>query len=110
VRGYAIGNPLAELRITLQAKRVLVHRNETPFTPEGRMKIGAYAVAVYSMLRDVPWLSVVAVSEGFFVFAYNLQCFGGRFHTKSLFGYLYIMVADGHGGPLRKISRTTYNE
>jgi tetratricopeptide (TPR) repeat protein len=34
-----IENPLAELRITLQGKRVLVRRNETQFTPEGQMQI-----------------------------------------------------------------------
>jgi hypothetical protein len=45
----------------------------------------AYGVAIYYMLRYVPALWAVAVVEGFFVFAYNLEWFSGRFHTDAWF-------------------------
>jgi hypothetical protein len=45
----------------------------------------AYGVAAYYMIRYVPALWVVAVVEGFFVFAYNLEWFDGRFHTDAWF-------------------------
>jgi hypothetical protein len=45
----------------------------------------AYGIAMYYMLAVVPWLWVVALLEGFFVFAYNLELFAGRFHTDRWF-------------------------
>jgi hypothetical protein len=45
----------------------------------------AYGIALYYMLSVVPWLWIVAVLEGFFVFAYNLELFAGRFHTDRWF-------------------------
>jgi hypothetical protein len=45
----------------------------------------AYGIALYYMLSVAPWLWVVAVLEGFFVFAYNLELFAGRFHTDGWF-------------------------
>ena len=47
----------------------------------------AYLLAIYYMIRYVPWLWVLAVSEGFFVFAYNLELFKGRFHTDNWFAF-----------------------
>lgn len=47
----------------------------------------AYLIALYYMLRHVPWLSIVAVLEGFFVFAYNLEWFNGRFHRDGWFAF-----------------------
>jgi hypothetical protein len=47
----------------------------------------AYAVAVYYMVTVVPLLWIVALLEGFFVFAYNLEWFGGRFHTDAWFAF-----------------------
>ena len=47
----------------------------------------AYGIASYYMVRYVPLLWVVAVLEGFFVFAYNLEWFGGRFHTDRWFAF-----------------------
>jgi len=60
--------------------------------------IAAYAVAVYYMLRYVPWLWVIAVLEGFFVFAYNLEWFKGRFHTDRWFAFSwgFLPVLAGH--------------
>jgi hypothetical protein len=45
----------------------------------------AYGIAIYYMLRFVPALWVVAILEGFFVFAYNLEWFSGRFHGDGWF-------------------------
>lgn len=47
----------------------------------------AYGIAIYYMIRYVPLLCIVAILEGFFVFAYNLEWFGGRFHTDQWFAF-----------------------
>jgi hypothetical protein len=47
----------------------------------------AYGIALYFMVQYVPLLFVVAMLEGFFVFAYNLEWFGGRFHTDLWFAF-----------------------
>jgi hypothetical protein len=47
----------------------------------------AYLIAIYYMVHYVPWLAVVAACEGFFVFAYNLEWFHGRFHTDHWFAF-----------------------
>jgi len=47
----------------------------------------AYTIAGYFMVRYVPWLLILAVLEGFFVFAYNLEWFGGKFHTDGWFAF-----------------------
>jgi len=49
--------------------------------------VTAYLIAFYYMIYYVPWLSIVAALEGFFVFAYNLEWFGGRFHKDGWFGF-----------------------
>ena len=46
---------------------------------------GAYLIGIYYIIYFVPLLSVVAVAEGFFLFAYNFEKFGGRFHTNFWF-------------------------
>jgi len=48
---------------------------------------GAYLIAGYYMVRYVPLLWVVAILEGFFVFAYNLEGFQGRFHRDHWFAF-----------------------
>lgn len=45
----------------------------------------AYAIGVYYIIVYTPLLSVIAVSEGFFLLAYNLEWFTGRFHTDAWF-------------------------
>ncbi len=45
----------------------------------------AYAIALYYALFYVPLLWSMALLEGFFVFAYNLEWFNGRFHTDAWF-------------------------
>jgi hypothetical protein len=56
----------------------------------------AYLIAIYYMVRFVPVLAILAVLEGFFVFAYNLEWFKGRFHTDGWFafswGFLPVMA------------------
>jgi hypothetical protein len=47
----------------------------------------AYGIAIYYMVRFVPFLWIPALVEGFFVFAYNLEWFGGRFHTDGWFAF-----------------------
>jgi hypothetical protein len=45
----------------------------------------AYAIGGYYIVLYVPLLSIIAVLEGFFLLAYNLEWFGGRFHTDGWF-------------------------
>ena len=47
----------------------------------------AYLIAMYYMIFCVPLLWVVALLEGFFVFAYNLEWFGGKFHKDLCFAF-----------------------
>ncbi len=47
----------------------------------------AYALAAYYMVRYVPLLWPMAVLEGFFVFAYNMEWFHGRFHSDGWFAF-----------------------
>lgn len=63
----------------------------------------AYAIGVYYIVLFVPLLAVIAALEGFFLFAYNFEAFGGRFHNNFWFavswGALpalagYVMQAD----------------
>lgn len=45
----------------------------------------AYAIGIYYMVRDAPLLCWIAIVEGFFLLAYNLEWFRGRFHTDGWF-------------------------
>ncbi len=47
----------------------------------------AYSIASYYIIRYVPFLLSMALCEGFFVFAYNLEWFQGRFHTDQWFAF-----------------------
>ena len=47
--------------------------------------VGAYAIGVYYMVVFAPWLWPIAIAEGFFVLAYNLEWFEGRFHSDAWF-------------------------
>ncbi len=49
--------------------------------------IPAYAIGFYYILFKTPQLLVIALLEGFFLFAYNLELFGGRFHTDGWFAF-----------------------
>ncbi len=45
----------------------------------------AYAIGIYYIVFFVPLLALIAVLEGFFLFAYNFEAFGGRFHNNFWF-------------------------
>lgn len=45
----------------------------------------AYVIGIYYIVLFVPLLAVIAVLEGFFLFAYNFETFGGRFHNNFWF-------------------------
>ena len=45
----------------------------------------AYAIGAYYIVAYAPLLAIVAVLEGFFLFAYNLELFDGRFHNDLWF-------------------------
>ncbi len=48
---------------------------------------GAYAIGLYYMVLYTPLLWLVAIPEGFFLFAYNLEWFDGKFHTDEWFAF-----------------------
>lgn len=60
--------------------------------------VAAYIIAIYYMVLYVPLLWAVAILEGFFVFAYNLEWFGGKFHTDNWFAFSwgFLPVLAGH--------------
>jgi len=45
----------------------------------------AYSVGIYYMVLYVPLLWIVAILEGFFIFAYNFELFHGYFHNDLWF-------------------------
>lgn len=42
----------------------------------------AFTIGIYFAFLDSPWLIPIGVIEGFFLFAYNLELFGGKFHNN----------------------------
>jgi len=48
---------------------------------------GAYAIGIYYMLLYTPLLWLVAIPEGFFLFAYNLEWFNRKYHTDGWFAF-----------------------
>ncbi|MEW6611576.1 MAG: hypothetical protein ACOY5C_10545 [Pseudomonadota bacterium] len=47
----------------------------------------AYAIGLYYMILYTPLLWLIAIPEGFFLLAYNLEWFGGRFHSDGWFAF-----------------------
>jgi hypothetical protein len=47
--------------------------------------VTAYSIGIYYMILYVPLLWIVAILEGFFVFAYNFELFQGYFHNDFWF-------------------------
>ena len=45
----------------------------------------AYSIGIYYIIFFTPMLWIIAILEGFFVFAYNFEIFGGLFHTNFWF-------------------------
>ena len=58
--------------------------------------VAAYAIGVYYIVYFTPLLAIIAVLEGFFLLAYNLELFGARFHNDFWFcvswGFLPVMA------------------
>ena len=53
----------------------------------------AYAIAIYYIVtRHISLLWIIALLEGFFVFAYNLEWFNGKFHTDGWFAFSWGML------------------
>ena len=52
----------------------------------GVMALGAvsiaFSVGIYFAFLDSPWLFTIGIIEGFFLFAYSLELFGGKFHNN----------------------------
>jgi hypothetical protein len=49
--------------------------------------VAAYAIGTWYMVLYTPLLWLIAIPEGFFVLAYNLEWFAGRFHRDSWFAF-----------------------
>ncbi len=49
--------------------------------------IPAYAIGIYYLVLYVPLLWIIAISEGFFIFAYNMEWFSGKFHNDGWFAF-----------------------
>ncbi len=45
----------------------------------------AYSIGLFYIINYVPFLALIAISEGFFLFAYNFELFGGFFHDNFWF-------------------------
>ena len=58
----------------------------------------AYAIGAWYMVLYTPLLWPIAILEGFFVLAYNLEWFGGMFHRDSWFAFSWggLPVLAGH--------------
>ncbi|HSF27443.1 MAG TPA: hypothetical protein VLA53_00235, partial [Nitrosopumilaceae archaeon] len=46
---------------------------------------GAFVIGIYYAFLDSPLLFPIGVAESFFLFAYNLELFKGRFHNNATF-------------------------
>lgn len=46
---------------------------------------GAFAIGLYYAILDSPLLIPIGIAESFFLFAYNLELFRGRFHNNFTF-------------------------
>ncbi len=49
--------------------------------------IPAYAIGIYYLVLYVPLLWIIAIAEGFFIFAYNIEWFSGKFHNDGWFAF-----------------------
>jgi hypothetical protein len=52
----------------------------------------AYAIGIYYMAFYTPLLWLIAIPEGFFLLAYNLEWFEGQFHTDGWFALSWGML------------------
>lgn len=70
----------------------------------------AYAIGIYYMVLYVPLLWLIAVPEGFFLFAYNLEWRKGRFHTDGWFAFSWgsLPVLAGYVMQTNRISAAAF--
>ena len=47
--------------------------------------MGAFTIGLYYAFFDSPLLFPIGIAESFFLFAYNLELFKGRFHNNAIF-------------------------
>jgi hypothetical protein len=68
----------------------------------------AYAIGIYYMVLYTPLLTLIALAEGFFLFAYYLEWFGGQFHTDAWFAVSWggLPVLAGHILQTNRLSLT----
>lgn len=59
--------------------------------------IAAYALLIYYSVRYVPLLWAIALLEGFFAFAYNMEWWDGSFHTDGWFVFSWGMLPTAGG-------------
>ena len=57
----------------------------------------AFSIGMYYVFLDSPLLFVIGIVEGFFLFAYNLELFGGKFHNNAstIFSWAILPVFAG---------------
>ena len=57
----------------------------------------AFSIGMYYAFLDSPLLFVIGIVEGFFLFAYNLELFGGKFHNNAstIFSWAILPVFAG---------------
>ena len=46
---------------------------------------GAFVIGLYYAILDTPLLFPIGIAESFFLFAYNLELFKGKFHNNTIF-------------------------
>ena len=46
---------------------------------------GAFVIGIYYVFLDAPLLFPIGIAESFFLFAYNLELFKGKFHNNIIF-------------------------
>jgi len=69
----------------------------------------AFSIGFYFAFLDSPLLFVIGIIEGFFLFAYNLELFGGRFHNNvsTIFSWGILPVFAGSAIQTNSISFET---
>jgi hypothetical protein len=66
----------------------------------------AFTIGMYYAFLDSPLLFAIGIAEGFFLFAYNLELFGGKFHnnTSTIFAWAILPIFAGSAIQTNSIS------
>jgi hypothetical protein len=69
----------------------------------------AFSIGIFYAFLDSPLLFPIGILEGFFLFAYNLELFGGKFHNKksTVFSWGFLPVFAGSAIQTNSISLET---